>query len=163
MFTIPQPDGILSDSDVKDLAKDLICQFPLPGVEGSSLDPGKIWAVVILAAVNQTSIWETCKGNDYTLCDDTVMDWFHTLNREWLERIANRLLTQLAMRILDPNWLRIVSINFVDNPHHGKYADEKLISRTRKTENNDVSPALYRIPRLERKAGDVGHDVHQLR
>jgi len=37
-----------------------------------------------LAAVNQTSIWETCKDNDNAPCDDTVMDWLHTLNREWL-------------------------------------------------------------------------------
>ncbi len=73
MFTIPQPDGVLSDSDVKDLAKDVICQLPLPGVEGSPLDPGEIWAVVILAAVNQTSIWETCEDNDNSLCD--ALSW----------------------------------------------------------------------------------------
>ncbi|WP_130501847.1 ISH3 family transposase [Natrinema hispanicum] len=125
MFNIPQPDGVLSDSDVKDLAEDVICQLPLPGIEGSPLDPGDIWAVVILAAVNQTSIWETCKENDNAPCDDTVMDWFHTLDREWLERIANRLLMGLAMTILDPDRSRIVSIDFVDNPYHGTYADEE--------------------------------------
>ncbi|WP_130501566.1 ISH3 family transposase [Natrinema hispanicum] len=125
MFSIPQPDGVLSDSDVKDLAEDVICQLPLPGIEGSPLDPGDIWAVVILAAVNQTSIWETCKDNDNAACDDTVMDWLHTLNREWLERVANRLLWELAMTILDPDRSRIVSIDFVDNPYHGTYADEE--------------------------------------
>ena len=125
MFSIPQPDGVLSDSDVKDLAEDVICQLPLPGIEGSPLDPGDIWAVVILAAVNQTSVWETCKDNDNAACDDTVMDWLHTLNREWLERVANRLLWELAMTILDPNRSRIVSIDFVDNPYHGTYADKE--------------------------------------
>ncbi len=86
MFTFPQPDGCLSATDVKELAEDLVEQFPLPGIEGSTLDPGKIWPAVTLAAVNQTSIWETCKDNDKAPCDDTVMDWLHTLNREWLER-----------------------------------------------------------------------------
>ena len=54
----------------------------MPGIEGLPLDPGDIWATVILAAVNQTSIWETCKDNDNAPCDDTVIDWLHTLNRE---------------------------------------------------------------------------------
>ncbi|RZV06499.1 DDE family transposase [Natrinema hispanicum] len=125
VFKTPQPDGVLSDSDVKHLAEDVICQLPLPGIEGSPLDPGDIWAVVILAAVNQTSIWETCKDNDNAACDDTVMDWLHTLNQEWLERVANRLLWELAMTILDPDQSRIVSIDFVDNPYHGTYANEE--------------------------------------
>ena len=124
MFTIPQPDGCLSATDVKELAKDLVGQLPLPGIEGSPLDSGETWAVVTLAAVNQTSVWETCKDNDNAPCDDTVMDWLHTLNREWIERIANGLLKEMAMTILDPDRSRIVSIDFVDNPYHGTYADE---------------------------------------
>ncbi len=124
MFTIPQPDGCLSATDVKELAKDLVGQLPLPGIEGSPLDPGEIWGAVTLAAVNQTSVWETCKDNDNAPCDDTVMDWLNTLNREWLERIANDLLKEMAMTILDPDRSRIVSIDFVDNPYHGTYADE---------------------------------------
>jgi len=108
---------------VKELAKDLVGQLPLPGIEGSPLDPGEIWAGVTLAAVNQTSIWETCKDNDNAPCDDVVMDWLHTLNREWLERIANDLLKEMAMTILDPDRSRIVSIDFVDNPYHGTYSD----------------------------------------
>ena len=63
VFKTPQPDGCLSATDVKELAEDLVGQLPLPGIEGSPLDPGKIWAAVTLAAVNQTSIWETCKDN----------------------------------------------------------------------------------------------------
>ena len=124
MFKTPQPDGCLSATDVKELAEDVIRQLPLPGIEGSPLDPGEIWPAVTLAAVNQTSIWETCKDNDNAPCDDTVMDWLHTLNREWLERIANDLLKEMAMTILDPDRSRIVSIDFVDNPYHGTYSDE---------------------------------------
>ncbi|GAB7020979.1 hypothetical protein JCM18750_38410 [Halostagnicola bangensis] len=56
MFTIPQSDGVLSESDVKDVAEDVISQLPLPGIECSPLDPGEIWAVVIFAVVNQTSV-----------------------------------------------------------------------------------------------------------
>ena len=124
VFKIPQPDGCLSATDVKELAEDVIRQLPLPGIEGSPLDPGEIWTAVTLAAVNQTSIWETCKDNDKAPCDDTVMDWLHTLNREWIERIANDLLEEMAMTIIDPDRSRIVSIDFVDNPYHGTYSDE---------------------------------------
>jgi len=58
-----------------------------------------MWTAVTLAAVNQTSIWETHKDNDNAPCDDTVIDWLYTLNREWLERIANDLLKEMAMTI----------------------------------------------------------------
>ena len=75
MFTIPEPDGHLSASDVKDVAADVITPLPLPGVEGSPLDPGDILLVVILARVNETSIWETCNDTDGTPCDDTVFAW----------------------------------------------------------------------------------------
>jgi len=123
VFTIPQPDSCLSATDVKELAENFVEQLPRPGIEGSTLDPGEIWAVVTLA-VNQTSVWETCKDNDKAPCDDTVMDWLHTLNREWIKRIANDLLNEMAMTILDPDRSRIVSIDFVDNPYRGMYADE---------------------------------------
>ena len=52
MFTIPDPDRYLSESDVKDVAEEIIASLPLPGVEGSPLDPGDIWLVVIMACVN---------------------------------------------------------------------------------------------------------------
>ena len=101
MFTIPDPDGFLSASDVKDVAEEVITPLPLPGVEGSPLDPGDIWLVVILACTNQNSIWDTCNDTDGTPCDDTVLTWLHTLNRQWLEVVANLLLGRLAMTILD--------------------------------------------------------------
>jgi len=125
VFSIPDPDGYLSASDVKDVAEEVIAPLPLPGVEGSPLDPGDIWLVVILACVNQNSIWDTCNDTDGTPCDDTVLTWLHTLNRHWLEVVANLLLGRLAMTILDPDRSRIVSIDFIDNPYHGEYyADE---------------------------------------
>jgi len=125
VFNLPDPDGHLSASEVKDLAEEVISPLPLPGVEGSPLDPGDIWPVVILACVNETSIWETCKDTDGTPCDDTTLTWLHTLNREWLEVVANLLLRRLAMTILDAERSRIVSIDFIDNPYHGDhYTDE---------------------------------------
>ena len=125
MFKLPDPDGHLSASKVKDLAEEVISPLPLPGVEGSPLDPGDIWPVVILACVNETSIWETCKDTDGTPCDDTTLTWLHTLNREWLEVVANLHLRRLAMTILDPDRSRIVSIDFIDKPYHGDhYTDE---------------------------------------
>jgi hypothetical protein len=39
VFTIPDPDEYLSASDVKEVAEDVIAPLPLPGVEGSPLDP----------------------------------------------------------------------------------------------------------------------------
>ncbi len=55
MFRIPNPDEYISASDVKDVADEVISPLPLPGVEGSPLDPGDIWLVVILACVNQSN------------------------------------------------------------------------------------------------------------
>ncbi len=121
MFEIPDPDNLLTASDVKDVAEEVITPLLLPGVEGSPLDPGDIWSVVILACVNQTSIWDTCNDTDGTPCDDTVLTWLHTLNRQWLEFVANLLLARLAMTILDPDRSRIVSIDFINNPYHGEH------------------------------------------
>lgn len=112
VFKIPEPDGYLSASDVKDVAEEVISTLPLPGVEESPLDPSDIWLVVILACVNQTSIWETSKDTDDTLCDDTTLTWLHTLNRDWLEFVANLLLGRLA-------------IDFIDNPYHGDHCAEE--------------------------------------
>ena len=125
MLDLTDPDGYLSASEVKDTAEAVISPLPLPGVEGSPLDPGDIWLVVILACVNETSIWETCNEHDGTPCDDTVLAWLHTLNRAWLEVIANLQLGRLAMTILDAEQSRIVSIDFIDNPYHGDHYDEE--------------------------------------
>ncbi len=73
MFELPDPDGYLSASEVKGIAEEAISPLPLPGVEGSPLDPGDIWLVGILACVNETSIWETCNEHAGTPCDDTVL------------------------------------------------------------------------------------------
>ena len=125
MLELTDPDGYLSASEVKDTAEAVIFPLPLPDVEGSPLDPGDIWLVVILACVNETSIWETCNEHDGTPCDDTVLTWLHTLNRGWLEVIANLQLGRLAMTILDAEQSRIVSTDFIDNPYHGDHYDEE--------------------------------------
>jgi len=68
VFNIPDPDCYLSASDLKDVAEEVIAPLLLPGVgvEGSSLDPGDIWLVGILACVTETSIWETCNEHNGT-------------------------------------------------------------------------------------------------
>jgi len=90
-------------------------------VSGSPSTPGDIWLVVILACTNQNSIWDTCNDTEGTPCDDTVLRWLHTLNRQWLEVVANLLLARLAMTIFDPDRSRTVSIDFIDNPYHGEH------------------------------------------
>ncbi len=101
MFELSDPDGYLSASEVTDIAEATISPPPLPGVEGSPLDPGDIWLVVILAWVNETSIWETCDEHAGTPCDDTVLTWLYALNREWLEVSAHLQVSRLALTILD--------------------------------------------------------------
>ncbi len=115
----------LMQSRFPDSDADLIGQLPLPGVEGSPLDPGDIWIVVILACANQASVWETCNDTDGTPCDDTVLEWLHTLDRSWLEFVANLLLRHLALTILVRSGSRIVSIDFIDNPYHGVHLDDE--------------------------------------
>ncbi len=120
MFNIPEPDEYLSTSDVKDVAEEVIFPPLVAGCRGEPLDPGNIWLVVIMTCANQDSIWETCSDTEAAPCDDTVLTWLHTLNREWLELVANLLFGRLAMTILDPDRSRIVSIDFTD-PYHGKH------------------------------------------
>jgi len=119
VLDLPEPDGVLSAANVKEVAADVIGKLPMEGIEGSPLDSGDIWSVVTLASVNQSSVWEVTSQTDDTPCDDTVMDWLHTLQRDLLEMATNLLFRHLAMTILDPGRSRIVSIDFVDNPYHG--------------------------------------------
>lgn len=73
------------------------------------------------ACINQTSIWETCTETDGTPCDEAVLTWLHSLDRHWLEFVANLHLRRLALTILDPDRSKIFSIHFVDNPYHGDH------------------------------------------
>jgi len=93
----------------------------VPGIEGYPATS----AFVILACTNQNSIWDTCNDTEGTPCDDTVLRWLHTLNRQWREVVANLLLARLAMTIFDPDRSRTVSIDFIDNPYHGEHHAEK--------------------------------------
>jgi len=56
MLNLPEPDGVLSAADVKEVAADVIGQLPLRGIEGSPLDSDDIWPVVTMASVNQSSV-----------------------------------------------------------------------------------------------------------
>jgi len=82
VFTIPDPDEYLSASDVKDVAEEVITPLRCRVSRGAP-DPGDIWLVVIPACTNQNSIWDTCNDTEGTPCDDTVLRWLHTLNRQW--------------------------------------------------------------------------------
>jgi hypothetical protein len=65
VFELPDSDGYLSASEVKDIAEKAFSSLPLLGVKRSPLDPGDIWLVVIFACVNETSIsvlHERCNG-----------------------------------------------------------------------------------------------------
>jgi len=121
---VSEPDGVLSAADVKDVAAEIVQCLPMPGIEGSPLDSGDIWPVVILACVNQTSVWEVTSQTEATPCDDTVLDWLHTLRRDQIEYTAHFLFYRLATTILDLDRSRIVSIDFVDNPYHGLPLDD---------------------------------------
>ena len=101
MFDLAQPDDHLSASDAKELAQGQIDDLPLPGIEGSPLDPGDIWPVVIRAAVGQTSVWEICSQTDDTPCGDAVRDWLHTIDQDDLEDAANELFAAQATKVLD--------------------------------------------------------------
>jgi len=135
VLEIPEPDGRFSAAEVKEVASDVIGRLPMEGIEGSPLDSGEIWSVVTLASVNQTSVWEVTSQTDDTPCDDTVMEWLHTLQRDQLEMAANLLFRYLALTILDPDRSRIVSIDFVDNPYHGlPYEESGELCKTAPTD-----------------------------
>jgi hypothetical protein len=53
---------------------------------------------------------------DDTPCDDTVMNWLHTLHGDRFEMATTPLFCHLGVTILDPGRSRIVSLEFVDNP-----------------------------------------------
>ena len=124
MFDVTQPDDHLSSSDAKELAQDQIDDLPLPGIEGSPLDPGDIWPVGTRAAVGQTSGWEICSRTDDTPCGDAGRDWLHTIDQDDLEDAANELLATQATEVLDLDRSRTVLLDFVDNPYHGTDDDE---------------------------------------
>jgi hypothetical protein len=52
----------------------------------------------------ENSIWDTCNDTDGTPCDDTVLTWLHTLDRDWLEFVTNLLLGRLATFVIFFDW-----------------------------------------------------------
>ena len=118
-----------------------------------------IWLVVILACVNETSIWETCNEHAGTPCDDTVLTWLHTLNREWLEVSAHLQLSRLALTILDyssrESSLLTSSITLPGRPlRRGR----KTLLDGSKRWHDHVPSILDSVCRFQRKTGDTGDD-----
>ena len=71
-----------------------------------------------MASVNQSSVCAVTSQTDDTPCDDTAMNWLHTLQRDQIEMSTTLLFRHLRITILDPDRSRIVSIDFIDNPYH---------------------------------------------
>jgi hypothetical protein len=142
VLKLPEPDGVLSAVDAKYVAIDVIGQLPLRGIEGSSPDSGDIWPVVTMASVNHSSVWEVTSQTDDTPCDDTVMDWLHTFQREKLEMAAKILFRHLTLTILNPDRSRTVSIDLVGNPYHGDPVEKDGELCT--TNPNDGTTTCYR-------------------
>ena len=107
----------------------MIGELPLPGIEGSSLDPGDIWSVAILASVNQTSGREVCAENHEAPCDDTPFEWLHTLDRGWLEFAANLRVTATVLRRVNRDNMISVAVAVVETastPMHMRTAGHAL-------------------------------------
>lgn len=100
MFKLPNPDGYLSASNVKDVTEEIIT--PLRCRMSRRVPrPRRYLVSRILACVYQTPIWDIYNDTDGTPCDDTVLTWLHSFNRHWLEFVANLQLAHLAVKILD--------------------------------------------------------------
>jgi hypothetical protein len=121
---LTEPDEQISADDMEILSLDLLSAIPMEGVEGSPLDADVIWKTVERAVTDTTSVHHVVENTDETPDDDeTVMDWLHTIDSDALEEVVNNLLAEHATTILDPDWSRIVIIDFVDNPYHGTCDD----------------------------------------
>ena len=115
----------------------------IAGCRGEPLDTGDIWLVVIMACANQNSIWDTCNDTNGTPCDDTVLTWLHTLNRQRPEFVANLLLGRLHRLQRQPvSWRTL---------HRRR---RTLFDGSRRW-NNHVPSVLHGVRCLQRKAGDT--------
>lgn len=85
-----QIQGALSVSGIKCVRKKLLLRFPCRASRGLPLDAGDIRLIVIMACVNQNSIWETCSNTNAAPCDDTVLTWLHT--QPWVARSRRQFL-----------------------------------------------------------------------
>ena len=100
-------------SEIKDVAEEVITPLPLSDVEES---PRQYLARRHLRLCQRN----LDLGNLQRHCLHLA-----THDRHWVEFIMKRLVGRLTMTVLDRSGLRIVFIDFIDNPYHGDhYADE---------------------------------------
>ena len=126
---LTDPDDLLTNADLKALALELLCLVPMPGIEGSPLDPVDIYEVVLRAAVAMTSVNGVTTHTSDTPDRKAVMDWLHTLEELPMLDAVNDILAMLAMTVLDRDRSRTICLDFMDNPFHGDPDDETEFRR----------------------------------
>lgn len=126
---LTDPDEFISNAQLKSLSMELLALIPLPGIEGSPLDPEDIMEVVLRAAVGTTSVNGVTENTSETPNREPVMDWLHTLKKDAMLDAVNDILAMVAMTVLDPSRSRTVCIDFMDNPFHGYPEDEDEFRR----------------------------------
>ena len=116
---LTDPDEFISNRQLKALSLELLLLIPMPGIEGSPLDPGDIMEVVLRAAAGTTSVNGVTTNTEETPNREPVMDWLHTIQKDPMLDAVNDILATLAMTVLDRHRSRTVCIDFMDNPFHG--------------------------------------------
>ena len=116
---LTDPDEFISNRQLKALSLELLLLIPMPGIEGSPLDPGDIMEVVLRAAAGTTSVNGVTTNTEETPNRESVMDWLHTIQKDQMLDAVNNILATLAMTVLDHHRSRTVCIDFMDNPFHG--------------------------------------------
>jgi len=115
-----------------------------------AVTPATISSVVIPDGhgIERVSKWDTCNDTEGTPCDDTVLRWLHTLNRQWLRSLPTFCsLSRLAMTIFDPDRSRTVSIDFIDNDHGEHHAEKGELCSMAKDGNDEMPPLLHGVRR----------------
>ncbi|SDD91826.1 hypothetical protein SAMN05192552_10761, partial [Natrinema hispanicum] len=74
---LTDPDEFISNRQLKALSLELLLLIPMPGIEGSPLDPGDIMEVVLRAAAGTTSVNGVTTNTEETPNREPVMDWLH--------------------------------------------------------------------------------------
>ena len=126
---LTDPDEFISNAQLKSLGMELLELIPLPGIEGSPLDPENIMEVVLRAAVGTTSVNGVTENTSETPNREPVMDWLHTLEKDAMLDAVNDILAMVAMTVLDRGGSRTICIDFMDNPFHGHPENEDEFRR----------------------------------
>ena len=128
---LTDPDEFITNADLKALALELLCLVPMPGIEGSHLDPVDIYDVVLRAAAAMTSVNSVTIHTSNTPDRKAVMDWLYTLEEPPMLNAVNDILALLTMTVLDRSRSRTICLDFMDNPFHGFPDDENELRRMR--------------------------------